>query len=221
MTGRVTRYLGRHHWGILATFIALGGTSYAVSSAAQSNVHGCVDRMTGAVRIATRCQRGERALTWAKSGPRGPVGPVGPSDAYFSEPAHRFPLENPDAVVTVPAGNYVATGGCGIGFGGPGQVSSPVEFAGVRSTLSAKPGPILLEFSSTTSVADSGSPPSTTANAGSANLTTDGAFALPHGGAIIEHCSSNDATLVSSFRLIFGSYLTVIRVGTLNGLRLP
>ena len=109
MTGRVTRYLGRHHWGILATFIALGGTSYAVSSGAQSNVHGCVDRRTGAVRIATRCQRGERDLTWAKSGP---VGPVGPSDGYYATTSSPFGVPS----LKLPPGDYIATGGCTAGL---------------------------------------------------------------------------------------------------------
>ena len=75
---------GRHHWGMLATFIALGGTAYAFGSGAQSTVHACVDRTTGAVRIAGSCHRGERALTWAKTGKRGLEGPVGPSDGYYS-----------------------------------------------------------------------------------------------------------------------------------------
>jgi hypothetical protein len=32
MRGRVTSYLARHHWGIFATFVALGGTAYASGS---------------------------------------------------------------------------------------------------------------------------------------------------------------------------------------------
>ncbi len=82
MCGRVTRYFGRHHWGILATFIALGGTAYAATETGQHRgvIHGCVDRKTGAVRIvgSNACRLGERAIAWSQAGP------VGPSDGYFS-----------------------------------------------------------------------------------------------------------------------------------------
>ncbi len=32
------RYIGQHHWGMLATFIALGGTAYAASSLPANSV---------------------------------------------------------------------------------------------------------------------------------------------------------------------------------------
>ena len=38
MTQRIAGYLRRHHWGILATFIALGGTAYAAAELPPNSV---------------------------------------------------------------------------------------------------------------------------------------------------------------------------------------
>jgi hypothetical protein len=101
VTGRIAGYLRRHHWGILATFIALSGTAYAVGGSG-GNIHACVDTSTGTVRIARHCRQSERAMTWAKTGPQGSAGP---SDGY-SATGDRL------ATVAVPPGDYLATGGC-------------------------------------------------------------------------------------------------------------
>lgn len=223
-------YLKQHHVALFALFIALGGTAYAtVGTGARSNIHACVDRSTGAVRIARHCQRGERGISWAKVGPRGPIGmagPVGPSNGYYSAPGHRLPQANPDATVSVPAGNYLATGGCGVSYFGPngaGPGQTPTEFAQARSDLSASTTshgqPVTEVFSSRTSVPDSGSAPGETGNLGTANLTTSGAFSLPNGGTLTEHCSGNDTSISTAgvSRMIFNSHLSVIRVRNLNG----
>jgi hypothetical protein len=46
--GRLVRYLARHHWGILAAFIALGGTAYA-SGVLPPNSVGTLQIRNGAV----------------------------------------------------------------------------------------------------------------------------------------------------------------------------
>ncbi len=53
---KLTRYIARHHWGLLATFRALGGSAYAAVRLAPDSV-------------GTRQLR-DRAVTLEKIGPR-------------------------------------------------------------------------------------------------------------------------------------------------------
>jgi hypothetical protein len=83
--GHVVKYLRHHHLGLVALFIALGGTSYAVSALPGKSgvIHGCVNNRTGVVRVlrhGVRCQRGETRLSWNQRGQRGPQGATGPAN---------------------------------------------------------------------------------------------------------------------------------------------
>ena len=106
---------------VLALFVALGGTSYAVTSSgipdAKGIFHGCVDRGSGALRLVgagRKCQAanqrgkhsrvGELAIAWSQSGPAGmpgvagspgPPGQPGPSHGYSTQFANvnGIPLE--------------------------------------------------------------------------------------------------------------------------------
>jgi hypothetical protein len=51
MRRRVLSYLQRHHWGLIATFIALGGTAYATSQLPPNSV-GTLQIQRGAVTLA-------------------------------------------------------------------------------------------------------------------------------------------------------------------------
>jgi hypothetical protein len=91
------RYIARHHLGLLALFIALGGTSYAVSSGrgGPGEVQACVSRASGDVRVAKKCRPSERRLIWSKqgvpgqAGPTGATGPAGPTGTVAPlEPWH-------------------------------------------------------------------------------------------------------------------------------------
>jgi hypothetical protein len=97
------------------TALIAGGT-YAL--AAGGTIHSCADKSNGALRLARKCKKSERSVTWNVQGPqgiqgrKGDTGPIGPSNAYSS-------FKNPTVSVTssslttvarlsIPAaGNYV------------------------------------------------------------------------------------------------------------------
>jgi hypothetical protein len=86
----------------VALFLALGGTSYAVtdgfSGAATGTLHACAKKHGGSMRLITkgRCKRSERSVTWNKAGAagalgvnglagaQGATGPLGPSPQGFT-----------------------------------------------------------------------------------------------------------------------------------------
>jgi hypothetical protein len=84
----ITKYLRRHHIGLLALFIALGGTSVAAAGLAKNSV-GAKQLKAGAVRsaevrdrslLAKDFKRGQlRRGPAGPQGPQGPDGPAGPS----------------------------------------------------------------------------------------------------------------------------------------------
>lgn len=79
----------------LAATAAAGGVAWAVTARIdrrRTEIHGCVNTRTGALRVilrgktgaAARCHRRERPLSWNQAGlgytgPRGPRGPIGPA----------------------------------------------------------------------------------------------------------------------------------------------
>jgi hypothetical protein len=85
MVRSAMRFAERNAIGLLALFVALGGSSYALTATPRSTrvdgrVHACVKTKTGIPRIVrqgSRCPRGSAALTWSKAGPSGAAGPAG------------------------------------------------------------------------------------------------------------------------------------------------
>jgi hypothetical protein len=83
VTRAAARYLGRHHIALLALFLALGGTSYAVtggfSAASGGKLSACVKKKGGAMRLLTRgrCRRTERSISWNQQGLPGLAGSPG------------------------------------------------------------------------------------------------------------------------------------------------
>ena len=80
-----TKYLRRHHIGLLALFIALGGTSVAAVGLAKNSV-GAKQIKPGAVRSEEVQDRSLLAKDFKRSqlpegetGPAGPAGPEGPA----------------------------------------------------------------------------------------------------------------------------------------------
>jgi hypothetical protein len=61
----------------LALLLAIGGGSYALAASGGNTITACAKKKGGALRIASRCRRGERKLSWNKVGPRGLQGPGG------------------------------------------------------------------------------------------------------------------------------------------------
>jgi hypothetical protein len=69
MRRRLVAYVGRHHWGILATFIALGGTAYAQAQLAANSV-GTRQLRRGAVTLS-KINSGTQRTLHRSSGPAG------------------------------------------------------------------------------------------------------------------------------------------------------
>jgi collagen triple helix repeat protein len=83
-TGRVVVGARHHALGISALVIALGGTSYAVTTdggaGRSGRLHACVTKQFKTlhlVRSDEPCPDGQRRISWNKRGPRGKRGPSG------------------------------------------------------------------------------------------------------------------------------------------------
>jgi hypothetical protein len=66
--------------GLLALFVALGGTTYAAARGSTGKLHACVsgDGSVRLVKAGKRCAKGQRAVVWNVKGPAGPRGANGP-----------------------------------------------------------------------------------------------------------------------------------------------
>jgi hypothetical protein len=97
------------------TALIAGGT-YALAAGGGA-IHACAGKSDGALRIARKCRKSERSVTWNVQGPQGIQGPkgdtgsIGPSNAYSSFKAGPVSLTSTLSTVaklSIPAaGNYV------------------------------------------------------------------------------------------------------------------
>ena len=77
-------YLRRHHIALLALFIALGGTSYAVAGRGSSSAgrfYACVTQAFHTLNLTSAsaaCPRGQYKVSWNRTGQRGARGRLGP-----------------------------------------------------------------------------------------------------------------------------------------------
>jgi hypothetical protein len=237
MSAGVLSYLRRHHWGLIATFIALGGTAYATTELPPDSV-GTRQLQRNAVTLA-KINRDVRKALQGRQGRAGRAGPTGPSDGYYSSSTLVITGFTPGqgASVTVPAGDYIATGGCTASqSNATGQDTSSLTFGIADAILSATPAgqtptaPYPGEpgaFSSTSSVPDEGysgfGHDGFAVQAGAASLSASGGFALPSGGTITETCQDGSEQAGgggpghSDVALSFsGYYVTAIKVATLH-----
>ena len=60
-----------------ALIVAAAGGSALAAAGSSSSIHACASKTTGALRLAAKCKRTERAVTWSVAGPRGPQGKQG------------------------------------------------------------------------------------------------------------------------------------------------
>jgi hypothetical protein len=79
---RVATYLRSNALAVVALFVALGGTSYAVSNSLvtkNGQLAGCVSRsgILTVKRPGRRCARGQTTISWNVVGPTGAAGPAG------------------------------------------------------------------------------------------------------------------------------------------------
>ena len=79
-------FLRRHGVAFAALFLALGGTSYAVTTAGfvsrSALITACANTRSGSVRLVkngARCHHGEQRITWNQKGLRGNTGAPGPT----------------------------------------------------------------------------------------------------------------------------------------------
>jgi hypothetical protein len=84
MIGRAGAYGRQHAVAFLALFVALGGTSYAVTQSglvgSSGQINGCALKGIGYVRLVPQgqtCTRIEQAVSWSQTGPPGAAGTSG------------------------------------------------------------------------------------------------------------------------------------------------
>ena len=57
--------------------LLIGGGGYAIAAGGGGKVSACVHKANGILYIRSKCQRGDRKISWSKVGPRGAAGAVG------------------------------------------------------------------------------------------------------------------------------------------------
>jgi hypothetical protein len=132
------RYLRNNVIGVLALFVALGGTGYAASGGFSQGgaLRACVNEegRLKLVESGKRCHKGQKSVSWSQTGPKGAngapgangaagaagatgaQGPQGPSQAFEAShegpntltKSNKFELKTL-ATLGVPAGSYVAS----------------------------------------------------------------------------------------------------------------
>lgn len=108
------------------TSLAIAGGGYALA-AGGGTIHACAKKSGGALRLAGRCRRGERAVAWSIAGPPGRQGVQGKQGAQGATGA-----TGPQGVAGTPATKLFAT----------------VALSGTTATIDASsPGVRLFRFS--------------------------------------------------------------------------
>jgi hypothetical protein len=75
---------------VVITAIVCTSVGVAVAGSSGNTLHACASKHGGALRIASKCRRSERAITWSQTGPagaQGPQGTRGPQGAQGSQGA--------------------------------------------------------------------------------------------------------------------------------------
>jgi hypothetical protein len=131
--GRIRAYVNRHAIGLLALFVALGGTSYAVTSGGRDSprLYACVaggHKTLNLTSASQPCPNGQRKISWSQRGPRGPAGPAGSNGP-------------PGASGQGQPGQQGAAGPPGVtGPPGPPGPGAPLAFDEVAATITPPTG---------------------------------------------------------------------------------
>jgi hypothetical protein len=225
----------------LLALVVLGGTAFALSSSSgsQRTIYACVNKATGALRVVGRptvCRGhrrgrpGERRIAWNQTGPRGPVGPpgatgpTGPSDGYSVQDP--FAQLGPHTVtLTVPPGDYTATGGCTAQIdGSPAALAFGLADAVLSIGTWPPPSAEDVVVQSQASVPNEGYAGirgGGQVQYGAATLSNSGAVMLPSGGQISETCENGTAPFAAGAPDVTAVryadvYLSAIRVASLS-----
>lgn len=143
MTRSAGRYLRRNHLGLLALFIALGGTAYAATQLPRNSV-GTKQLKKGAVRTAdigkgaVKLAKIDQAAQDALRGQRGATGPQGPAGTFGSVVVRFFEFDvgkeqNSSQRTAKCKSGEVAVGG-GAGFQGSPGGGERVVYSGPSTT---------------------------------------------------------------------------------------
>jgi hypothetical protein len=225
----------------LALFVALGGGAYAATKSSLVGsggvITGCVPKSGGALKVVKpgkKCGKGTVRLPFDQhgiagargakgatgfTGLTGATGPTGPSSAYSSTNSTPTTSSNSTSV-TVPAGDYVATGGCTVqAFGGEGTTSSSTPTFGAAGGLLSSNNDSAANNQTDTLVGDIGGGLITfegpiKQETNWASLSNNTAFTLPNGGTITETCGDvGDVHGTYSYAPV---EVTAIKVASLN-----
>jgi hypothetical protein len=169
---------------IVALVLAAGGITYAATSN-ESVIRACANKRSGALRIANRCKRNERRVTWGVVGPQGRQGVRGFTGARgFS-------------------GATGATGAAGKegregqrGPEGPGATTfSTTAFPGVMVTLATLGNGISVH-----GLCPSGNAQLQIATtSGTSSLQTSGTFSVSSPPPLVQPAVTNNTTSVTTF----------------------
>lgn len=204
--------------------LLLAGGGYAIAAGGGTTLHACAKKSGGALRLASKCRKGERRVSWSTQGPAGPrgaqgiqgpqgaqgaqgaQGPQGPSAAYSAANDNVVsPTGTTPVTVTslaLPAGKYA--------------LAASVRAADGSTTAGAAPFCDLVQRSNSTYLVDVGARIQElgTGNAWETTLSPVASVRLTAPDTIDLSCYNSDGTGSLDF---VGARVTAISVATLNG----
>ena len=83
---------------VSALLAASAGLAVAATSTGVPVIRACANKKTGALRLASKCRRNERAISWNKNGPQGTPGPTGGSGTTGATGAQGSPGPTTDVL---------------------------------------------------------------------------------------------------------------------------
>ena len=202
--------------------LLLAGSGYAVASMSGGAIHACAKKSNGALRVANKCKKSERGMSWSIQGPQGPqgaqgargaqgaqgaqgaTGPQGPSAAYSTGSSTSTSSTGNVTVASLalPAGKYV--------------LSASVRAADLNATTGAAPFCGLVQHSTSTTLVSAGArlQPEAANQAWETTLSPVTTVALSSPDAIDLTCNNIDTAALVGYA---GWQITAISVGSLNG----
>ena len=223
----------------IAVFLALAAGAYAATTLVTSNgvIRGCVAKggQLTLVKAGGKCPKGRRTISWNQQGPRGPSGgqglngspgspgspgargadgtpggpgPRGPSDGYAALPGGA--VGSATVSVAVPAGDYIAQGGCSA------SQENGEKNGSARADLTADNDPNHLDAQVATVPFSGLTITSFKTRFGRVSLSTHAGFHLPGGGTISETCGDEFGSDVTGMNYN-DLQLTAVQVGSLHG----
>jgi hypothetical protein len=126
-----------------AVLLLCGASGYAIAqsgSAAPKTIKACANK-SGALRLAKKCRKGERRVTWAVKGPAGltgPAGAAGPAGQDGAQGASGTSGANGTSGTST-GETFFASAGFGANFGGGGTCDA-TPFGGPSITVTVPSG---------------------------------------------------------------------------------